>query len=80
MNDASSAIQAAPIAVIESRLESKLGKGPGMIGTVTFSLALLGGIIYAARQLVSDLAIVRVERRKSRRWQPLVPLMPSDYQ
>jgi hypothetical protein len=51
-----------------------------MIGTVTFSLALLGGIIYAARQLVSDLAIVRVERRKSRRWQPLVPLMPSDYQ
>ncbi len=59
MNDASSAVQPAPIEVIESRLESKLGKGPGMIGTVAFSLALLAGVIYAARQLVSDLAIVR---------------------
>ena len=59
MADISSAMQTAPVAVVETRLESKLGKGPGLIGTVGFSIALLVGVIYAARQLVSDLSIVR---------------------
>lgn len=40
MTDISSAMQEAPVAVIESRLESKLGKGPGLIGTAGFSIAL----------------------------------------
>ena len=59
MTDISSTMQTAPIAVIESRLESKLGKGPGMVGTVGFSIVLVAGVAYAAAQLVGDLSLVR---------------------
>jgi inorganic phosphate transporter, PiT family len=59
MTDLTTTMQPAPVAVVESRLESKLGKGPGLMGTVAFSIALLAGVIYAARQLLSDLSLVR---------------------
>ena len=48
-----------PEVVTGSRLDAKLGKGPGVVGTVVFSLALLVGTIYAAGQLIGDLAQVR---------------------
>jgi PiT family inorganic phosphate transporter len=50
----------APEAVIGgSRLESKLGKGPGRMGIIAFSIALGVGVIYAGWQLLSDLRDVR---------------------
>jgi inorganic phosphate transporter, PiT family len=37
-------------------LNSKMDKGPGVVGTVVFLLALLGGLIYAGLQIWHDLA------------------------
>ena len=43
-------------AVASNLLNSKMDKGPGKVGTVLFILVLLGGLGYAATQIVHDLA------------------------
>jgi inorganic phosphate transporter, PiT family len=46
------------MATASPTLEAKLNKSPGRIGMVGFGVVLLIGIIYAARQLLSDLSNV----------------------
>jgi len=48
----------APEEFVDSTLEAKLkvGKGPGKVGTLAFSVALVGGVTYVLAQLVGDLA------------------------
>lgn len=42
-----------------SLLDSKIKKTPGKVGAVVFGVALLGGVIYAGSQLMSDLGRVQ---------------------
>ncbi len=42
----------------ESHLASKLGKGPGKLGTIIFAAVLAIGVVYSASQLISDLTFV----------------------
>ena len=42
----------------ESHLASKLGKGPGKLGTIIFAAILAIGVVYSASQLISDLTFV----------------------
>jgi inorganic phosphate transporter, PiT family len=44
-----------PETLIENRLDSKLGKGPGKYGVAAFGIALVIGVVYFVSQLVSDL-------------------------
>ncbi len=55
----------APVAPITpsrsgSLLDSKIKRTPGRIGGIVFGLALLGGVIYSATRLLSDLQHVQV--------------------
>ena len=47
-----------PEVLVETRLNSKLGKGPGKYGVAAFGVALAVGVIYFVSQLVADLSDV----------------------
>ena len=46
-------------AAVESHVAAKMAKGPGRIGILGFSIALVIGLVYAGAQLVTDLSVVR---------------------
>jgi inorganic phosphate transporter, PiT family len=54
-----SAAAAPSVAPSKARLDAKLSKGPGRIGTLVFLIVLLVGVSYAGYSLVHDLSGVR---------------------